>query len=85
MVGGILFLIHKSFNLSDKQKALLWSTGMALIFIPAFIYSSNTQFPGFYAIPPTLGAAFIIASQTHELSSKLVFSNPLIVNTGNIS
>jgi peptidoglycan/LPS O-acetylase OafA/YrhL len=34
--------------------------GLAAILIPCFIYTENTLFPGFAAVPPCLGTAFFI-------------------------
>ncbi len=36
--------------------------GMAMIAVPALVYTSRTEFPGLAALPPCLGAALIIAA-----------------------
>lgn len=37
-------------------------TGLLLILVPGFTYTSNTVFPGLNALPPCIGAALIIAA-----------------------
>ena len=40
---------------------LATASGLLMILIPGFVYTSSTTFPGMAAIPPCLGAALIIA------------------------
>lgn len=43
-----------------RFKHVLSLLGLAAILLPVFMYSSNTSFPGYTAVPPVLGAAAII-------------------------
>lgn len=46
--------------LSNALKEFTFLLGLSLMLIPAFIFNAQTQFPGYSALLPTLGAVFII-------------------------
>jgi peptidoglycan/LPS O-acetylase OafA/YrhL len=58
--------------------------GLCGIVIPCFLYDATTSFPGFYALPPCLGAGLIIAvtaNRSHNaptLVSSVLGSRPLV-------
>jgi len=62
------------------QRELLALSGLALILVPVFIYTRQTQFPGLAALPPCLGAAIIILANgsNRTLVGSLLSARPLV-------
>jgi peptidoglycan/LPS O-acetylase OafA/YrhL len=60
-------------------RGLAGVVGLLLIFIPAFLYTSQTPFPGFAALPPCLGAALVISAgeSGRSLASRLLSLKPI--------
>jgi peptidoglycan/LPS O-acetylase OafA/YrhL len=56
-IGASLFL-----HLPDRTRALLGWTGILAIGIAAVVFSEATEFPGYAALLPTIGAALVIAA-----------------------
>lgn len=54
--------------------------GLLLIFIPAFVYTEATPFPGLAALPPCLGAALLIAAGETgpSLGGRLLSLRPVV-------
>src|SRR5690606_8851638 len=46
----------------DTIRTILGWLGLTLIFVASVTFSQGTSFPGYAAILPTLGAAFVIAA-----------------------
>ena len=64
-LGSFLAIVSAS-GLPEQRLGLMLRnflsvTGLLLILAPAVLYEQSTRFPGLYAVPPTLGAALIIA------------------------
>ena len=47
--------------LSAGSRNLITIVALAMIVVPMIYYQKSTRFPGLYALPPTLGAALVIA------------------------
>ena len=61
------------------------SLGMVLVIVPMFALNDNSSFPGWNAIPPTVGAALLIASGPHTWWGRQVLSRRLMVGIGLVS
>ncbi|WP_312197192.1 acyltransferase family protein [Stutzerimonas chloritidismutans] len=59
-LGGLLAVLPRWQKLSRPYRGVLGGVGLSLISCSAILYSKETQFPGYAALLPTLGAAFII-------------------------
>ena len=59
--------------------------GLLLICYSITYLNKNMAFPGWWAIFPTLGAAFIIAAGSNTLINRVVLSNKVLVGIGKIS
>lgn len=62
LIGTILSQRYLPALRSALSRELAGGIGLALIFVPAYLYTTDTAFPGLTAIPPCLGAALIIAA-----------------------
>jgi len=60
------------------------TTGLALIVLPAVLYSNTTNFPGIAALLPCLGAALLIVTSGSHINRKIL-SLPPVVYLGKIS
>jgi len=58
LLGGIVSLLPRR-RLTPSSEAEV-VVGLAMILIPAFLYNTQTRFPGLGALPPCLGAALVI-------------------------
>jgi len=64
---GAIFALDIIPNLRKNwQQQLIAVSGFLLIMVPVFFYSSTTLFPGYNALPPVLGSAFLIYSGTQK-------------------
>lgn len=59
--------------------------GLTLILYSVFSYSKDTPFPGFYALAPTLGTAFIILFATSKTAIGSFVGNKIFTSIGLIS
>ena len=59
MLGAALAL-ERFPGLRPQLREAAAATGVALIAVPVFVYSSTTTFPGLTAVPPCLGTALVI-------------------------
>ncbi len=86
LTGALLSLnIIPAFN-AKKFNNILGLGGLALLSAPIFLYSENTLFPGLNAIPPVLGTALVIYSNsTSESASGKLLGFPALVFIGKIS
>jgi len=77
-IGALLALLLNSstFELPQRIKQVLGVVGLCLIGISIFFFTSQTPFPGFMALIPTLGTASLIAAGhgqgTSPISSKIL-------------
>lgn len=86
MVGGVLadIILHRP-HLIDRHKDIQSILGFALLFAGLIFINSEREFPGWWALLPTVGAFFVIsAGPTTWLNEKLL-SNRLMVGIGLIS
>lgn len=69
MIGGLLALGHfgEPKNPASAKAASL--AGLVLIFVPMFVYTHSTPFPGIAAIPCVLGTVLVIWGRGWGLSS----------------
>lgn len=84
-VGGILSLL-----IYQKKTKLIYAEGLSLlglifIIVSIFFYQNRIIFPGWWALLPTLGTAFIIASGPNNHINQKLLANKLSVRLGLIS
>ncbi len=60
---------------------LLGGAGLVAIIVPMFLYSPTTSFPGISAVPPSFGAAALIASGVSgkTLSARILSLGPMVL------
>ncbi len=80
LVGAFLALNIIPENAGKKYSDSISILGFVLVLVPVFLYTSNTKFPGLSALPPVLGAAFIIFSGANNktLIGKFLSLPPLV-------
>ena len=61
-LGGLLALVLDRFQLSGSVRTAMAAAGISAALVSAMLFSRSTDFPGFKALLPTLGAALIIAA-----------------------
>ncbi len=86
LIGALLALglVPKTYLL--KCRGPVAFAGLAMIALPVFFYSENTVFPGASALPPVLGAAFVIwAGAEAENPVSRLLSGRWFVFVGKIS
>lgn len=59
--------------------------GFALLVFGAALINKESSFPGYWALLPTLGSAFLIAAGPHACINRILLSNRLLVWVGLIS
>lgn len=89
LIGAILAIsknVH-FFKMNSNSRNILSFFSILLILIPAFYYTSNTQFPGLNAIPPVIGTAGLIWVNTAKNENVIykILSFPPVVWIGLIS
>lgn len=75
----------ESISGSAHRSALLTLIGTGLLLAAACLLDRGKQFPGWWALLPTLGAAAVIAAGPHAWFNREVLSHPLLVFVGLIS
>ena len=70
---------------SQTQRNLMSMLGAALVTIGYFALTKEKRFPGWWALLPTLGAAFMIAAGAQAWLNRAVLSNRIMVWFGLIS
>ncbi len=62
LIGAVMamFLSQRSYNLNVLARLFLGVLGLGLICYSMFFFTSETLFPGYNSLVPTLGAAFLI-------------------------
>lgn len=86
MVGGVLahVVLHRP-QLIDKHKDAQSFAGFALILTGLFLLDKGKDFPGFWALMPTLGTFLIISAGPDSWLNQNLFANKLMVWIGLIS
>ncbi len=77
LFGGIAYLYPWSFK--ESQKKLLELSGLALIFISYAFISSDTPWPGHFALLPVIGTYLVIVANRQN---SLVTNNPIFQAMG---
>ena len=86
MAGGILaYLILHRPRLIDKYKNVQSLFGFSLLFAGLLLLNKSSNFPGWWALLPTLGAFFIISAGSGAWLNDKLLSNRLMVWIGLIS
>lgn len=91
LVGALLAIV--SFGrttplferVGSRGSHLAATLGMVLVIVPMFALDGTSSFPGWNAIPPTVGAALLIASGPHTWWGRQVLSRRLMIGIGLIS
>jgi len=66
LLGGLVALEMPRRPLGATRANALSLLGLGLIVVPCITYSERMQFPGLAALPPCLGACFLIFAGTHD-------------------
>jgi peptidoglycan/LPS O-acetylase OafA/YrhL len=59
--------------------------GIALLGLGLLLITKERSFPGWWAMLPIIGAAFLILSGSHSWTNRVVLSHPILVSVGLIS
>jgi peptidoglycan/LPS O-acetylase OafA/YrhL len=80
LLGSMLAMEIIPANKSSWLSNALGLTGLVLILASVFLYTQDTPFPGFAAIPPTLGSALIIYAGNGEraLVNRILGLRPIV-------
>jgi peptidoglycan/LPS O-acetylase OafA/YrhL len=86
MIGGILAytILHRP-ELIDRHKNWQALLGFALIATALFLLDKGRDFPGFWALLPTIGTALIISAGQNAWLNQKLLANRLMVGIGLIS
>lgn len=86
LLGGLAALETPRRPLGAARANALALLGLGLIVVPCVTYSEKIQFPGLAALPPCLGACFLIFAGTHDRTLVgRILSSPVAVAIGLIS
>ncbi len=85
LIGGLISIGIIQNKLAFRSNIYLSLLGIALIFYSFFSFDSSTIFPGFSAIPPTLGTALVLAYTPDESFIGGILSNRYLSFIGLIS
>ncbi|MBU3624383.1 acyltransferase family protein [Polynucleobacter sp. AP-Latsch-80-C2] len=77
--------LNESKKISLLTKNIISIAGLLLIAAGFFVINKKINFPGWWALIPTIGAVLIIASGSKAIINKLILSNRLLVWIGLIS
>lgn len=69
--GGLLALVAHKIVLTRSAGTALAAAGWFAVIISAFVFSPETQFPGWTALLPVLGTVFVIAGGMNQSKSPL--------------
>jgi peptidoglycan/LPS O-acetylase OafA/YrhL len=86
--GGILAHVIYGQNTNTLPRSLaniLAITGLAIIAVCVGIYNEKLNYPGWYALFPTMAAVLLIAAGSHAWSNRTILAHPIIVWVGLIS
>jgi|TARA_R110002073_G_scaffold11861_4_gene53438 peptidoglycan/LPS O-acetylase OafA/YrhL len=80
LAGGLLAFYGASLpRLKSWQQELVSLTGLAMIIVPALVYSSDTLFPSWRALIPCLGTVMLVyAGQHAPLTGRFLTLKPMI-------
>ena len=83
-LGGLIAAMPDRNNKSEKLGSLMSLMGLILIFVPVFLYTEASRFPGILALIPCIGTGLIIYAGPDNIVSKFL-SHKAFVFTGLIS
>jgi peptidoglycan/LPS O-acetylase OafA/YrhL len=85
-IGGILayLTLHRP-ELLDRSKNVQSVSGFALLIIGLILINKDRQFPGWWALLPTMGAFLLISAGSTAWINKKILSNQILVWFGLIS
>jgi peptidoglycan/LPS O-acetylase OafA/YrhL len=78
LLGGIVSLLPRRRPTPSTEAEV--AVGLAMILIPAFLYDTQTRFPGLGALPPCLGAALVIygGQAGNTMVGRFLSSRPMV-------
>jgi hypothetical protein len=86
LAGALLALHWKDMRLSRLAAEIMSTTGAVILLLCFFLYTRDTPFPGIAALPPCVGAVFLLwANIGHETACKKILSGKPFVGIGLIS
>lgn len=86
LLGSLVALGAVPAVTNARLRQLLQGLGLLLIVVPVFLYTRETPFPGVAALPPCLGAAFLIHAGGGSPSwPQRLLANPVMAGIGLIS
>lgn len=93
LVGALVAIHHKHFSYnpfsseakSRRMGEAMSLLGIVLIVYAVFVFDSQTEIPGLYALIPTVGAVLLIVFATHQTLIGRVLSSRWLVGIGLIS
>ncbi len=86
LLGAIIVLIPGLISKKKNISLAYVTIGLGLILYSIFTYNSEILFPGFTAVPPTVGAGFIILGGTNApFICRALLTNKFMVGVGKIS
>jgi peptidoglycan/LPS O-acetylase OafA/YrhL len=89
MLGGLVALYHNGKTLDGARRRLVCSAGsllgLAMIGYSVLRFDESVPFPGFYALVPTLGAAFVLLCAFPNTVAGPLLGNRLLVGLGLMS
>ncbi len=72
-LGGFLAFLPKVVMTSDRNARLLATVGMGMIITSCFVFNSQTLFPGYAALLPTLGTAAVLVAGSSSSSWSIYY------------
>ena len=87
LIGTIsaYLVIYKSRLIDSLNRNFFSLLGALLLGASIFVITGNDNFPGFYVLLPTIGAAFVIIGGPHSFLGRSILSNKLLIFIGLIS
>jgi peptidoglycan/LPS O-acetylase OafA/YrhL len=73
------------YSIIERYKSLISLIGVFLLILSFYFIDDSSAFPGWYALLPTIGTVFLIASGPNAYFNKYLLSNRLFVWVGLIS
>jgi peptidoglycan/LPS O-acetylase OafA/YrhL len=86
LVGATLAVLQTRAPAASQMRSAIATTGLVLIVVPMLVYTAETPFPGWAALPPCLGAALVLHAGVRRPDiAALVLTNPWLAYVGKIS
>lgn len=83
--GGLAYIVLHRPQIIEKRKNIQSALGFLLLIISLLLLNKERDFPGFWALIPTLGAFFVISAGPDSWLNQKLLSNKLMVGIGLIS